>query len=219
MATSLETLKTYFENGKKPTQQEFEEMLEAFLHKDENIQQALGLIAEEIEAIEGVVHDKYMTPYLSKLAIIALTRLADIPALETEVDVKDDAVKTVLRDGIATNINTLNKLHIELITAINIHAALTNNPHSVTKIQVGLGNIPNAKSDEITLNDSNILATSKSIKILNDFLTGLLNAHVALTNNPHNVTKTQAGLGNLPNAKSDAITLDDSNTLATSKAV
>lgn len=50
-------------------------------------------------------------------------------------------------------------------------------------------------------------------------ITDLLEAHINNTNNPHGVTKTQVGLGNLPNAKSDDIDRDDSNTLATSKAV
>ncbi len=45
---------------------------------------------------------------------------------------------------------------------------LSNNPHSVTKAQVGLGNLPDAKSDAITLDDSNTLATSKAVKTLND---------------------------------------------------
>lgn len=50
-------------------------------------------------------------------------------------------------------------------------------------------------------------------------LTALIEAHIEDTDNPHAVTKTQVGLSNIPNAKSDAINLDDSNTLATSKAV
>lgn len=50
-------------------------------------------------------------------------------------------------------------------------------------------------------------------------LTQNLQAHILDTSNPHFVTKTQVGLGNLPNAKSDSITLNDSNVLATSKAV
>jgi hypothetical protein len=44
-------------------------------------------------------------------------------------------------------------------------------------------------------------------------------AHYANKSNPHEVTKTQVGLGNLPNAKSDSISLDNSDSLATSKAV
>lgn len=37
------------------------------------------------------------------------------------------------------------------------------NPHAVTKLQAGLGNLPNSISDSIELNDGNSLATSKAI--------------------------------------------------------
>jgi hypothetical protein len=53
---------------------------------------------------------------------------------------------------------------------------------------------------------------------IND-LTDLITEHIADTTNPHEVTKDQVGLGNLPNVKSDAIDANDSNSLATSKAV
>ncbi|MBK7097916.1 MAG: hypothetical protein IPH58_05635 [Sphingobacteriales bacterium] len=43
-------------------------------------------------------------------------------------------------------------------------------------------------------------------------------AHYAHKSNPHEVTKAQVGLGNLPNAKSDSISLDSSDNLATGKA-
>lgn len=49
--------------------------------------------------------------------------------------------------------------------------------------------------------------------------TNTLNAHIANTSNPHYVTKAQVGLGNIPNAISSDMDLDDANTLATSKAV
>ncbi len=168
MATAIETLKTNFENGKKPTEQEFAELIDAFVHRDDDLQIFAGELAEISEAEQGVLNDKYMTPFLTKFAIYALTRLADIPYLELEVNAKDDAVKAALRDGIASSLDTLNKLHVALTATINAHVALTNNPHSVTKTQVGLGNLPNAKSDAITLNDSNTLATSKTVKTLND---------------------------------------------------
>lgn len=41
-----------------------------------------------------------------------------------------------------------------------------NNPHEVDKNDVGLGNLPNAKSDSYTLNDPNTLATSAAVNAL-----------------------------------------------------
>lgn len=61
--------------------------------------------------------------------------------------------------------------------AIDIHATRTDNPHGVTKAQVGLGNVDNVKQ------------ASKA-----EF-----DAHVADKNNPHGVTKAQVGLGNVEN--------------------
>lgn len=43
---------------------------------------------------------------------------------------------------------------------------LSENPHGVTKAQVGLGNLPNVKSDDTNLNDSNVLATARAVNDL-----------------------------------------------------
>lgn len=58
-----------------------------------------------------------------------------------------------------------------------------------------------------------------SIAITINDLTALITDHIADTGNPHATTKNQVGLGNIPNAISDSTGLNDSGTLATSKAV
>ncbi|AST98646.1 hypothetical protein BC8716_15585 [Shouchella clausii] len=60
---------------------------------------------------------------------------------------------------------------------VDAHASDKSNPHGVTKAQVGLSNVDNAKQ-----------ATKAEF-----------DAFVALRNNPHNVTKSQVGLGNVQN--------------------
>lgn len=57
------------------------------------------------------------------------------------------------------------------------HANRTDNPHGVTKEQVGLGNVDNVKQ-----------ATKAEF-----------DAHVSNKDNPHGVTKSQVGLGNVQN--------------------
>lgn len=52
-----------------------------------------------------------------------------------------------------------------------------------------------------------------------DNLSNALTAHKNDVANPHAVTKSQVGLSNIPNAISDSYSFDNSNTLATSKAV
>ncbi|MDU1893101.1 MAG: hypothetical protein E6767_20685 [Dysgonomonas sp.] len=53
------------------------------------------------------------------------------------------------------------------LLAVKNHMEATNNPHSVTKAQVGLGNIPNAKTDDPNVSDSDILATSAAVNAIN----------------------------------------------------
>lgn len=82
---------------------------------------------------------------------------------------------------------------------VNAHSTRTDNPHSVTKAQVGLGNVQNypmASSSEAIAGSAtdryispNTLGAAITSLIRNDF-----DAHVANTNNPHNVTKAQVGL-------------------------
>ena len=85
---------------------------------------------------------------------------------------------------------------------IDTHVARTDNPHGVTKAQVGLGNVDNtadidkpistAQSEEFTRIEG-LISTAQ----------GDTDGHAARTDNPHNVTKTQVGLGNVDNT-SDA---------------
>ena len=107
-------------------------------------------------------------------------------------------------------------------TKTNEHKASQTNPHGVTKAQVGLGNLPNAISDAVNSNSSGTLATSKAVKTTHDKATNATHAletHNANKGNPHGVTKAQVGLGNLPNAISDAVNSSSQSSLATSKAV
>ncbi|MGG4591681.1 hypothetical protein ACLPJK_25840 [Pseudomonas aeruginosa] len=84
------------------------------------------------------------------------------------------------------------------------HLADTDNPHQVTKVQVGLGNVDNfatatqAEAQAGTRNDRFMtpLRTKQAIDI---FAGQLLQAHIDDKNNPHSVTKGQVGLGNVQN--------------------
>lgn len=83
-------------------------------------------------------------------------------------------------------------------TNIDTHEALTNNPHSVTKTQVGLSNVDN------TTDAGKPVSTAQASAIA--VVQSDVNAHEALTNNPHSVTKTQVGLSAVDNT-SDATKL------------
>lgn len=49
------------------------------------------------------------------------------------------------------------------LSTLKDHYANLSNPHQVNKVQVGLGLLPNAKSDSYNLNSSESLATSKAV--------------------------------------------------------
>lgn len=72
--------------------------------------------------------------------------------------------------------NSLKSINTSLTTdAQNLTNHINNkaNPHTVTKSQVGLSNIPNAKTDDPKVSDSNILATSKAVSLVNGVANGL----------------------------------------------
>ena len=98
-------------------------------------------------------------------------------------------------------------------TALNTHTGNKSNPHSVTKSQVGLGNVPNVATNDQTptYSDTTTLVTlSSGEKISIAFakiklaITTLIN-HLANKSNPHGVNKSQVGLGNVENKSSATI--------------
>ncbi|MFA9457441.1 peptidase G2 autoproteolytic cleavage domain-containing protein [Halalkalibacter sp. AB-rgal2] len=99
---------------------------------------------------------------------------------------------------------------------VDAHAIRTDNPHSVTKQQVGLGNVPNnsmATQGEAEVGTTNTKfmsplrvkqAFDKFIEAVNNSISNLsntFNSHINNTGNPHGVTKTQVSLGNVDNVK------------------
>lgn len=104
-------------------------------------------------------------------------------------------------------------------SALADHVGATNNPHSVTKTQVGLGNVDNTSdaskpistATQTALNGKAALIHSHAIADVTNLQTSLdakasaadLATHTGATNNPHSVTKAQVGLGNVDNT-SDA---------------
>ena len=105
---------------------------------------------------------------------------------------------------------TTNKANQADLTA---HIQNQNNPHNVTKQQVGLGNVTNV--EQASKQDFNNHATNHnnphSVTKAQVGLGNVTNveqaskvdfdAHATNRNNPHNVTKAQVGLGNVDNVR------------------
>lgn len=89
----------------------------------------------------------------------------------------------------------------------NSHATNRNNPHGVTKSQVGLANVTNVEQASKTDFDAHSRDTTKHITqqertAWNGKADGrALTDHTDNHNNPHGVTKTQVGLGNVVNVE------------------
>ena len=110
-------------------------------------------------------------------------------------------------------------------TDLSTHTASADNPHKVTKAQVGLGSVPNVATNDQTptYSDTTAFETLSSGETLSTAfakiklaITNLIN-HIANKNNPHGVTASQVGLGNVPNVATNdqTPTYDSTDVLAT----
>ncbi|QBP33145.1 putative tail fiber protein [Shigella phage Silverhawkium] len=103
------------------------------------------------------------------------------------------------------------------------HASLKNNPHGVTKSQVGLSSVINALQLVAANNLSDVVSVEEArtnLGILSsDEVNALIQAHIDDKNNPHNVTKIQVGLGNIQNWTYTNSYSEDADKYASARAV
>jgi hypothetical protein len=78
-------------------------------------------------------------------------------------------------------------------SALTAHTSAANNPHSVTKAQLGLGNVDN------TADASKPISTATQTALTAKADQSALTAHTGNTTNPHAVTKAQVGLADVTN--------------------
>lgn len=98
------------------------------------------------------------------------------------------------------------RLAIQAIVGVQLasHMADYDNPHRTTKAQVGLGDVQNygiaADQEAIDGVSNNKYMTPYATKLaIGAQALAVLNTHAGRTDNPHNTTKAQVGLGNVPN--------------------
>lgn len=128
----------------------------------------------------------------------------------------------IKQDGVYVNVNestNTNADHkIVLRSELSSHINNKNNPHSVTKAQVGLGNVNNTSdldkpvstatqaklseaNEKINKNAEDIVKQGEKITSLeaNKASVDDLTSHTGNKSNPHGVTAAQVGLGNVDN--------------------
>ena len=108
---------------------------------------------------------------------------------------------------------------------LEVHKKNVSNPHSVTKAQIGLGNVNNTADLDKPVSTATQAALNLKVNT-SDYnakvteLAGDLSTHSSNTSNPHSVTKAQVGLGNVPNVATNdqtpTYTAASSNTALTS---
>lgn len=121
---------------------------------------------------------------------------------KTEVDTKIDEVSGS-HTHLEADITDLDK-YTQSQTNLKIldHSNLTDNPHGVTKEQVGLGNVENISSEEIFTTQASVDYKDGIIAEVQGTIDNTntdISSHIVDLANPHQVTKEQVGLGVVPN--------------------
>lgn len=107
-------------------------------------------------------------------------------------------------EGINQNID-------DVISNLTTHKSDKNNPHSVTKTQVGLSNVDN------TSDADKPISTAAETRL--SALDSAIDTHIENKSNPHNVTKAQVGLGNVDNTADSAKNVLSATKLTTARKI
>lgn len=112
---------------------------------------------------------------------------------------------------------------VTILNAMKPHTDDHNNPHQVTKAQVGLGNVTNDAQLKVASNLSDVAdkaASRVNLEVYSKTESDAnLKVHTDDTNNPHQVTAQQVGLGNVPNKGASDSFRVVTDTFATTTAV
>jgi hypothetical protein len=115
-----------------------------------------------------------------------------------------DPTKEVRAEDV-NELKTVANNHAGLIDDATDHIANTSNPHSVTKAQVGLGNCNNTSDADKPISTATAAALLLKASSTHNHsgvyepADAAIQTHLAATDNPHSVTKSQVGLGNVQN--------------------
>lgn len=178
-------------------------------------------VATLAEAQAGTSNVKYMTPYLVKNAVAAISSEVGDHALSManphNVTKAQVGLGSVQNYGIASVDDALNgasnelymtpfltKSAIDLVrTSLQLHELARDNPHNVTKSQVGLSNVQNyaiatlAEAQAGTA--TNKYMTPYLVKQAVTAVQSEIGDHATDLNNPHKTSKEQVGLGLVEN--------------------
>lgn len=209
-------------------------------HGVNKIQVGLGNVdnfttATDLEAVDKANDATFMTPRKSWLAV--KTWVGDTVAAHVAnssnphgVNKSQIGLSNVQNLGVATEVDAVagngnNGLMTPELTkkaiaaqagasGVQSHIDNHENPHNVTKVQIGLGSVENYKvanqleAEGATANNVYMTPLTVAYQIAKT-VGATLTGHIARNDNPHGTTKTQIGLGNVDNfATATATELD-----------
>ncbi len=194
-------------------------------------------LATPAQAQAGTNNTTYMTPFTTNAAIQALGAGAFTAHLTNynnphQTTAAQVGLGSVLNYGVADGATALagvsSTTYMTPATTAAVVAAGTasftghiadhNNPHQTNAFQIGLGNVQNypiAGATDAQAGSSNVmymtpLRTAQAISLL----AGVpLTTHINDQTNPHQVSKSQVGLGNVDNFSTGTISDSQNNTL------
>lgn len=201
-------------------------------------------VASEAQARAGTSDSLYMTALktaqaISTQALVPLnahTARVDNPHSVTKAQVGLDSVdnfatatEAEARTGTVNNrfmtpLRTAQAFDTKVLTPLNAHIARADNPHGVTKAQVGLGNVQNYSVATQALaegaaDNGTYMTPLRTGQAINNLAVVPLNAHINRSDNPHSVNKVQVGLGSIPNSITNSRGTNSDASLLTAKGM
>lgn len=176
-------------------------------------------IATQLQAEAGTASNVYMTPLRTANAIAKIGKaLVDTHEARKDnphnVDKSQVGLSNVQNYGMATvaeaKAGVLSDRYMSPVavkavtdlinTALTTHTTDQLNPHNVTKYQVGLFNVENyaiATEQEARagLANDRYMTPLRTMQLCREFVSVQLDGHATRTDNPHNTSKDQVGLG------------------------
>ena len=138
--------------------------------------------------LTGVTTDSISLVSTSKAGMLTLLNVED----GATADQTGSEIKNLYESQ--SNTNAFTDSALDKLTSLDVlHQDSISNPHSVTKAQVGLGNVDNV-SDQLKPISTSV---QNALDLKSDITT--LQAHENRIDNPHGVNRSHVGLGNVDN--------------------
>ena len=170
----------------------------------------MDAVVVEIDKIADILRDNsdsamrehiadLSNPHKVNKAQVGLDRVQNYPIANF-----NDSIEGLSNAAYLTPLRLKQVLDVTVFTEINEHVSEYDNPHQVTKTQIGLGNVNNygiarTEDAQLGISDTLYMTPKKTTDLVLAYAEQGIKPHFDNVSNPHNVTKVQVGLGNVEN--------------------